>query len=542
MSMQKYAVGIDLGTTFSSLAYVDEAGQPQAIRVTDDESALGSTSYSIASAIYFKSSTEVIVGNRALEYAVVESARVATKFKRQMGEPEYMAEVRVPEYHKVPFEVEGKRYRPEELSALVLKRLKEAAEKETGPIREVTISVPYVFDETRRRATQHAGRIAGFEAIDLVDEPVAAGLAYGHSLFQGAAYQDQAVDNPLTDQRILVYDLGGGTFDATIMALDREGVFKVLATEGDWQLGGSDWDEVLLKLICDEFIKQTGADPRTSREAEQELLLKTIEAKKSLSERAQAPVELFHNDAPVTITVKRGDFQRVSRHLLVRTTDTISTMLTKISKEWNYIDQIVVVGGASRMPMVGSHLRLVSQREFDMSLSPDTAIAHGAALYSAMRTNRGPRGPVKEVQTVNSHPLGLLVKEKTTGALFNDVVIPQNQQTDTRVKKRYPVQDPKRGVTLVILEGDLPDPEACVRLGQVRISEPEAGLQLADAPQTVEVCYSFAKNGMLCVEGTVHRGPGMKPVTARIDLKVNNTMSENEVNDATGTLRGVMVE
>jgi len=327
------------------------------------------------------------------------------------------------------------------------------------------------------------------------------------------------------------------------MELERDGVFKVLATEGDWQLGGSDWDEVLLKLICDEFQKQTGADPRTSREAEQELLLKAIEAKKTLSERAQAPVELFHDETPVTVTIKRGDFQRVSRHLLVRTTDTIGTMLGRIGKEWNFVDCIVVVGGASRMPMVGAHLRLVSQREFDMSLSPDTAIAHGAALYAALRSNKAPQGPVKDVQTVNSHALGLLVKEKSTGRLFNDVVIPQNQQTDTQVTKRYPVQDPKRGVTLVILEGDLPDPEACVRLGQVRIAEPEASAAPAGpGAQSVEVRYSFARNGMLRVEGTVYRGPTMKPVTARIDLKVNNTMSENEVVDATGTLRGVLVE
>ncbi|NOX53923.1 MAG: Hsp70 family protein, partial [Planctomycetes bacterium] len=414
MKKQRYPVGIDLGTTFSSLAYVNEAGQPQVIRFTDDDSSIAATSYSIASAIYFQSESEVVVGNRALDFALLDPLRVARVFKRQMGEPEYRREVGRDTYET--FEVEGRCYRPEELSAMVLRRLKETAESQLGPIQDVVVSVPYVFDEVRRRATQDAAKIAGFVNVDLVDEPVAAAMAFGHTLFRGLeeqkTFDDEALSYIYDDRVILVYDLGGGTFDATLMRLGRDGVFEVLATAGDWRLGGEDWDNILLGILCEKVQSLTGSDPRNEPALLQELWLKAVQAKQTLSEKPRAEVVFFHNEDEHTIVLTRGDFQRESRHLLARTSDTISEMFARADIQWNVVECVVIVGGASRMPMVREHLENVSKRgHLDMSLSPDTAIAKGAALFAAMNSGQTLTSGIKDVETVNSHPLGLLVKD-----------------------------------------------------------------------------------------------------------------------------------
>src|SRR5262245_2630748 len=246
---QKYHVGIDLGTTFSSLALVDEKGHVSALR-------LGS-GFQLASAVYFRGPGDLVVGNEALEYALIHPHRVARAFKRQMGESEYGP--KGPDGVKKSFEVDGRRYRPEELSAIVLKKLLGTAEKHLGPIERAVISVPFVFDERRRQATRDAARIAGLKDVDLVDEPVAAAIAYGHMLVQKGGFG--RIADVYLDQEVVVYDLGGGTFDATIMKLRHDGTFEVIATHGDEQLGGEDWDNVLLQTIAERYRALTNYDP-----------------------------------------------------------------------------------------------------------------------------------------------------------------------------------------------------------------------------------------------------------------------------------------
>jgi molecular chaperone DnaK len=241
MAKQRYSVGIDLGTTFSSLAYADDQGRVEALRLPDG-------TFQVASVVYFKGPGEVIIGTEALNYSVIDAARVARAFKRQMGESSYQ------------FEAHGKRFRPEELSAMVLRKLLEAATAQLGPIERVVISVPFAFDEMRRRATQAAGRIAGIKEIDLVDEPVAAALAYGHALIKGGGFF--SVNEVYADETVLVYDLGGGTFDATIMRLRHDGTFQVVATDGDVRLGGEDWDTALLEIVCERYKQRNDFDPR----------------------------------------------------------------------------------------------------------------------------------------------------------------------------------------------------------------------------------------------------------------------------------------
>jgi molecular chaperone DnaK len=517
MAKQRYSVGIDLGTTFSSLAYADDQGRVEALRLPDG-------TFQVASVVYFKRPGEVVVGTEALNYSVIDASRVARAFKRKMGEASYH------------FEADGKRFRPEEMSAMVLRKLLEAATAQLGPIERVVISVPFAFDEVRRRATQSAARIAGIKEIDLVDEPVAAALAYGHALIKGGGFF--SVNEVYADETVLVYDLGGGTFDATVMRLRHDGTFQVVATDGDVQLGGEDWDAALLEIVCDRYKQRNDFDPRQDPEFLQEARLKTVEAKKTLSERPKAEVTLAHRGKTDTVTVTRGEFQKKTEPLLTRTENTLKEMLERKEISWSHIDRILMVGGSSRMPMVSAMLERATGRVLDLSLPPDTAIAKGAALYAAHRD--GTRAmPVKEILTVNSHPLGLVVRNAKSNKVLNDVLLQANEPTLKRVVRSYKIRQGAKALALLILLGDAPDPEACVYLGKGRITDLPKDLAPAD---DVDVTFCFLENGLLHVAGAVRRAGGEVLRDITFDVHVEGKMSEQEVDAARATLRGISID
>src|SRR5947209_6225554 len=295
---QKHHIGIDLGTTFSSLAIVDEKHRVSALRLGGN--------FQMASAIYFRGPGDLVVGTEALDYAVIHPDRVARAFKRQMGEPEYGPKQR--DGTKAVFEVDGRRYRPEELSAIVLKKLLGMAAKHVGPIERATISVPFVFDERRRQATRDAARIAGLKEVDLVDEPVAAAIAYGHMLVQKGGFD--RVESVYLDQEVVGYDLGGGTFDATIMKLCPDGTFEVVATHGDEQLGGEDWDNVLVEMILERYRALARHDPAEEREVMQELRRKAVTAKETHSPARQVDASFTHADVEHGFTPTRTEFAK----------------------------------------------------------------------------------------------------------------------------------------------------------------------------------------------------------------------------------------
>ena len=511
---QECSVGIDLGTTFSSLAWVDGAGHVESLRLSNG-------TYTVASAVYFKSKSVVIVGSEAYDYALMYPDRVARKFKRDMCK------------EGADFECDGRKYRPQELSAMILKKLLKEAEPVIGPVRKAVISVPFVFDDARRQATIDAGRIAGLDEVELVDEPVAAGIAYGNKLFSGhRRFADQELEEMFTDETLLVYDLGGGTFDATIMRLGKDAKFEVIATAGDWELGGEDWDDVLLNAIVDAYELSIGEDVRTCKEHMQELRRFAIDAKKTLSERPRVDLNIAVSGSRATVTLSRGDFERDSLYLLTRTTDTVSEMLRDNQMDWNYIDRILLVGGSSRMPMVHKQLHRITGREFDMSLPPDTAIAQGAALFAAFHAGNA-NVSVSDVVTVNSHPIGLAVHNRKTNRVVNDVILKANTPTLTAEFREYDVPDPDLGVQLVILLGN-DDPSACARLGRVWIT----GIPKGARKPKVRVSYCFQENGMLAVEGVViHKGG--QPIKAKTELAIEGKMPEDEVEDAVQTLKGI---
>lgn len=520
MSEQKFPVGIDLGTTFSSISYVDDQGRVETVRLEDG-------AFAMASAIYFESATQTIVGSEALNYAVIEPERVARAFKRHMGEPDWT------------FTVDDKTFRAEELSALVLKKLIQQAEAQIGKITDVVISVPFIFHEAQRRATKNAGQIAGVNVLDIVDEPVAGALAYGHTLLAGGGFHGGGeLDELFSDAPILVYDLGGGTFDLTLMHLETDYTFRVIATAGDDQLGGEDWDKELTNHFAERYGELFGVSAQGNNALLQELRVKAQEAKISLSERPRVEVELRHEDRVETVEIARGAFELMCAHLVDRTRSTLEEMLEKAGKTFSHFDFVLLIGGSSRMPMISKMLESETGRRLDMSLPPDTAVSKGAALYAAHQTgDRSMMGV--SVKTVNPHALGLLAFDRKKKQHVNDVLIRANEPTETSVAKTYPVLKGATRVKLTVLQGELRDPDACVRLGEAEIPEMDADL-LAEA--TVQVTFSFQQNGLLSIRGLVEPAGGKPPVEVTFDIQVEGSMTEDDVIASEANLCGIAID
>ncbi|RMF94298.1 MAG: Hsp70 family protein, partial [Planctomycetota bacterium] len=320
------AVGIDLGTTFSVLCYLDEAKRPVTVVNAEGDR--------LTPSVVLFDEDEVVVGKEALKAYAVESDHVAECSKRDVG-------YRV--YHKV---LGGKHYPPEVIEAFILNKLRVDAQKQLGDFSHVVITVPAYFDEVRRKATQDAGYMAGLDVLDIINEPVAAALAFGHQ--QGLMDDDASTDRP---QRILVYDLGGGTFDVTVMEL-RGRDFVTLAIDGDVHLGGWDWDQRLVDLVAERFIRKHYVDPREDSTAAGKLWRECEDAKRTLSARQKAIVPCECQGKIEQFEVTRAEFEEATQDLLDQTLFRTVQALKASGLTWNEIDRVLLVGGSTRMPMV----------------------------------------------------------------------------------------------------------------------------------------------------------------------------------------------
>lgn len=340
--------GIDLGTTYSCIAYVDEFGKPVTIANAEGER-------TTPSVVFFDGANRV-VGNEAKNNAVLYPDQVVTLVKRHMGEPAWV------------FVYDGAEYHAEEISSYILRKLVEDAEQAGHSIHDVVITCPAYFGINERDATAKAGEIAGLNVRSIINEPTAAAIAYGLLSTE--------------DQVVLVYDLGGGTFDITMIEI-RSGEINVIATGGDHYLGGTNWDEVIVHYLAEQWAVVTGlsSDPLDDDETRQDLLLKAEQAKKALSAREKTDVAVTHTGQREKITLTREKFNELTTQLLERTIAYTRQMLAEAAKKgYSHFDKILLVGGATRMPQVAQRL----QAEFGsepQSFEPDEAVAKGAALY-----------------------------------------------------------------------------------------------------------------------------------------------------------------
>jgi molecular chaperone DnaK len=490
-------LGIDLGTTFCAVATLDEHGRPITVPNRDGD-------ILTPSAVYISNDTAV-VGQAALDVAQEFPNDVAMLIKRRMGYPDYGRAVH------------GREFRPETLSALLLKKLARDAAERLGEIGPVVITVPAYFDDTRRKATQDAGRIAGLEVLDILDEPVAAALTY-------ALTHEK---DPDRERHILVYDLGGGTFDVTIVKLNKKR-FQTIAIAGDVRLGGHDWDQRIVDHVAQSFIAAFRTDPRDDPKSLAMLYASAERAKRTLSKLPQTTVTCSHAGQTLAVPLSRAKFELLTLDLLTRTRLTVQEAMQTAGIGWDRLDRALLVGGSTHMPMTRQLLRDLSGKEPETGLAVSEVVARGAALHSGIRATRAKKekqeadafGDVIEIH-VNAHGLGVEIRHK--GDRINDVLIPKNTQLpagDTRTYRTARAGQEK--VRVKILQGDARQAAACIPVGECWIDDLPLDLP-AGAP--VEVTCGCADNGLVHV--TARDLTSGK--TVRAELHREGGLSEAEI-------------
>ena len=464
------AIGIDLGTTFSVVARLDDLGRPQTLANAEGDK-------TTPSAVLFDGS-EVVVGREAIKALGTDMENVAECAKRYLGQRMY------------PKTIGGRQYPPEAIQAWVLNKLRVDSQRQVGHYEKVVITVPAYFDEVRRKATQDAGYMAGFEVMDIINEPTAAAVAFG--FLQGFIHQDGREHEPL---RILVYDLGGGTFDVTVMEIVGN-QFNALATDGDVQLGGRDWDQRLVDYVAEEFIRKFGVDPRDDPNTLGRLWRECEEAKQTLSARTKANLICEYQSCTVKLEVTRELFQEITQDLLDRTAFTTRQTLDAAGFTWDDINRVLLVGGSTRMPAVQEMLQNLSGKAPDCSVSPDEAVAHGAALHAGLLLSQhNGEPPAFSIRNVNSHSLGVVAMEAKTKRQRNAILIPRNTPLPVTAKRIFRTQHAdQRSILVQIVEGESQAPEDCAQVGKCAVRNLPSSL----SPQTpIEVRFRYADNGRL---------------------------------------------
>ena len=453
-------IGIDLGTTNSCVAVL-EGGEPVVIANAEG----GRTTPSV---VAFSKTGERMVGQVAKRQAVTNADRTVASIKRHMGE-------------NFKVSIDGKNYTPQEISAMVLQKLKADAEAYLGqPVTEAVITVPAYFSDAQRQATKDAGRIAGLEVKRIINEPTAAALAYGLDK-----------DN---DQKIMVYDLGGGTFDVSILEIG-DGIVEVLATNGDTRLGGDDFDQRVMDYLVAEFKKVEGIDLKNDRVAMQRLKEAAEKAKIELSGMTSTAVNLPYITADATgpkhldVTISRAKFNELTADLVERTMKPVRQALADAGLNASQLDKVLLVGGSTRIPAVQEAVKSITGKEGFKGINPDECVALGAAIQGGVLT-----GDVKDVVLLDVTPLSLGIE--TMGGVFTRL-IERNTTIPTRKSQIFSTAaDGQTSVEVHVLQGEREMAAYNKTLGRFQLSG------IAPAPRGVpqiEVTFDIDANGIVNV-------------------------------------------
>ncbi len=437
MTDEQIIVGIDLGTTFSAIAYVDQYGKPVVIANREGHR-------TTPSVIYFDGENP-IVGIEASRMAVIEPKRTVECIKREMGNSSYR------------FNVDGKDYFPEDLSAMILRKLKIDAEAVLGhSVEKAVISVPAYFKDSQREATKQAGKIAGLDVIRILNEPTAAALAYG-------------LDKGMGSQVILVYDFGGGTFDVTLMKVENR-EFTILATDGESKLGGRDIDARLVDWLAEEVLRERGVDLRLDPRAKQDLWDKAEIAKKELSSREGVSPVLMVGDKPLRVDLDRASFEEMIQDLIQRTRECMVRALAAANLTWSGVDTILLAGGSSRIPAVKSMIAVVAGKDAARDMNPDECVAMGAAIQGVVSVTESAGAAAAPslvggadivVRDVTSHSLGVRALSADRKKYVNSILIPRNTLIPCERKKTFATnEDNQSRVEIEVLQGDDEDPRS----------------------------------------------------------------------------------
>ncbi len=457
-------VGIDLGTTYSAVARYDKASNKPIML----NNAFGKEI--TPSVICFLDDGDILVGEDAKDMQSNGTGVNAAAFKRNMGDG------------SIVVSFNGKDYTAEDLSAMLLKHLIEDAEKAAGEkIDEAVITVPAYFEDAQRIATKRAGESCGIKVPKIINEPTAAAISYG--------YKHSA------DKTLLVYDLGGGTFDVTIVRITK-GTIEVIGTNGNHILGGKDWDAAIVKFVCDRFANEFDVDPRDDLPTKNELIVAAEGYKKTLSIAESVTIPVNYEGCSEKYTLTRDEFESMTEHLMNATKDVCEELIDSLGMQWTDIDEILLCGGSTRMPGVAKFLKSFTGREVVTHGDTDLAVAKGAAitaeLYSSSAT--GMRASM-QVSDVTAHSLGALSVSQDGTKYVNEIMIKRNSKVPSTCKKQFSIKPGNMTdkIEVYTLQGESRIPLDCNVLAKVVIS----GFYNDGRGVVFDIEYNYDENGIV---------------------------------------------
>lgn len=501
-------IGIDLGTTNSCVAYINSDGKPEVIPNSEG----GRTTPSV---IFFEDEG-VIVGQAAKEEALINPEDTVSYIKRHMGEPSFKFSNK-----------DNELFTPEELSAIILKKMKKSAEDFLGEeVTEAVITVPAYFNDAQRKATQDAGNIAGLKVLKIINEPTAAALAYGIS-------QDSQ------NQNIMIYDLGGGTFDVVIMEL-KDGDFRVIATNGNRELGGFDFDNALLGYVLNYVEEKHGVDLSEDIYAIEDLREKVEEAKKSLSSKSKTNIIINNDGIRDKIEITVDLFNSLIMDDVKKTLNMIMFTLEDADIDKSDIDKTIFVGGSSRMKLVREMVEDFMGKKPSFELNPDEVVAMGAAIQAHLlkgsdTSDQNIRGV--NIIDVNSHSLGLVVQDNDK-IDYNNIMIPKNSPLPASFTKVfYTSIENQQAVTVKICEGEDADLDYVTIISDTVQDLPPA--EKRDMGSELRVTFNYDINGLISID--IYDAATETSMRA-VEFERKANLSKQEVMEKTNKISNIDIE
>jgi molecular chaperone DnaK len=514
------AVGIDLGTTFSAIAHIDAYGKPQIIPNAESER--------ITPSVILFDGANAVVGTHAKQNAVAEPEKIVDFVKREMGKSKA-------QFHR---EFNDHIYTAEELSAIIIKKLKNDAQKYLGTeITDAVITVPAYFNDAERTATLHAGQLAGLNVLQIINEPTAAALAYG-------------IDKLDSDQTVFVFDLGGGTFDVTIMRIEDHHI-RMLASNGDHRLGGKDWDDVIVNWVAEEFDKLHGENPLLDLQSYQDLYNRALAAKLQLSSRSSTTLVHSFNGKSIKLEISRDEFEKRASHLLEKCKTICEIVMQEARLTWERIDHVLLTGGMSRMPSVRAMITDISKTDIAEDVSPDEAVSIGAAIQAVLALLKeedalgervlpvevrkqfsNPDGGLMQVTNITTHTLGVVLWDDAKVEEYVFPMIKKMTAIPMEIKNSFGTAKANmKNAVVRVVEGESSVPSECTELGLCDIELPP----FLPKGSPVELTYRYDANQVL--EVTVDAFGKQN----RVSIARNVGLSDLEIDAATADLAQISV-